>query len=103
MTITLMRKPLEIALLVWVLSLFSPAACHAASERKIVAATAPRLALVIGNGNYARLGALENPTRDAVLITEKLQQLGFEVTSVADRDLKAMTSDVDEFARKVKS
>ena len=72
------------------------------ATRKTVAASAPRVALVIGNASYAKLGALDNPGRDAKLMAEKLRQLGFEVTAVADRDLKAMTSDVDEFARKVK-
>ena len=103
MIMTLMRKPFEIALLVWLLSPLALQSASAASERKVVAASAPRLALVIGNANYAKLGALENPGRDAALMSEKLQQLGFEVTSIADRDLKAMTSDIDEFARKVKS
>jgi uncharacterized caspase-like protein len=103
MIMTLMRKPFEIALLVWLLSLLALQSALAASERKVVAASAPRMALVIGNASYPKLGALENPGRDAALMSEKLQQLGFEVTSLADRDLKAMTSDVDEFARKVKS
>jgi uncharacterized caspase-like protein len=57
---------------------------------------------VIGNANYTRLGALDNPGRDAQLMAEKLGQLGFEVTAVADRDLKTMTADVEEFSRKVK-
>jgi len=73
-----------------------------AAERKTVAASAPRLALVIGNANYAKLGALGNPGRDAYLMAEKLRQLGFDVTEVSDRDLKAMTSDVEEFSRKVR-
>ena len=76
----------------------------AASEmRKTVPASAPRLALVIGNANYVKLGKLSNPGRDARLMAEKLQQLGFDVTEVADRDLKSMTADVEDFARKVKA
>ena len=76
----------------------------AASEmRKTVQASAPRLALVIGNANYVKLGKLSNPGRDARLMAEKLQQLGFDVTEVADRDLKSMTADVEDFARKVKA
>ena len=73
-----------------------------AVERKTVAASAPRLALVIGNANYTRLGALGNPGRDADLMAEKLRQAGFDVTEVSDRDLKAMTSDVEEFSGKVR-
>jgi len=73
-----------------------------AAERKTVAASAPRLALVIGNANYTRLGVLGNPGRDAYLMAEKLRQAGFDVTEVSDRDLKVMTSDVEEFSGKVR-
>jgi uncharacterized caspase-like protein len=69
--------------------------------RKTVAKSTPRLALVIGNANYAKLGKLSNPSRDARLIAEKLHELGFDVTEVADRDLRGMTSDVEDFARKI--
>ena len=75
----------------------------AGEARKTVPASAPRLALVIGNANYFTLGKLRNSGRDARLMAEKLRQLGFDVTEVGDRDLKSMTSDVDEFARKVKA
>ena len=71
--------------------------------RKTVPASAPRLALVIGNANYVKLGKLGNPGRDARLMAERLQQLGFEVTEVADRDLKGMTSDVEDFATRIKA
>ncbi len=97
-----MRKLFETVVAVCLLSLLGPGSSLAASERRTVAASAPRLALVIGNANYAKLGVLENPGRDAQLIAEKLEQLGFEVTAVSDRDLKTMTSDVEEFSRKVR-
>jgi uncharacterized caspase-like protein len=84
------------------LTLLAATPSFAASEKKTVAASAPRLALVIGNANYARLGSLGNPGRDAHLMAEKLAQLGFDVTEVADRDLKGMTADVEEFSRKVR-
>jgi uncharacterized caspase-like protein len=83
------------------ISYFSPSFA-AVESRKTVPKTAPRLALVIGNANYARLGSLSNPGRDAHLIAEKLRQVGFEVNEVADRDLKAMTQDVDDFARRIR-
>jgi uncharacterized caspase-like protein len=67
-----------------------------------VPASAPRLALVIGNAGYAKLGQLDNPGKDAHLIAEKLRQLGFDVTEKLDRNLKGMTDDVDEFARKIR-
>ena len=40
----------------------------AGEARKTVPASAPRLALVIGNANYAKLGKLGNPGRDARLM-----------------------------------
>ncbi len=102
MIIVLMRRPFQIALLVCLPGLIGLCSGLAAAERKAVAASAPRLALVIGNANYSRLGTLGNPGRDAQLMAEKLRQLGFEVTAVTDRDLKSMTSDVEEFSRKVR-
>src|SRR5690349_16343460 len=75
----------------------------APEQRKSVADTAPRLALVIGNAVYAKLGTLANPGRDAQLIAERLRQIGFEVTAVADRDLKGMSEDVEAFAQKIKA
>ncbi|MGB8400663.1 caspase family protein [Bradyrhizobium sp.] len=74
----------------------------AGEPRKTVPALAPRLALVIGNASYVKLGRLSNPGRDAGLMAEKLRQLGFDVTEVSDRDLKGMSADVEDFARKIK-
>jgi uncharacterized caspase-like protein len=75
----------------------------AGEQRKIVPESAPRLALVIGNANYVKLGRLNNPGRDARLVAEKLRKVGFEVTEVTDRDLKSMTADVEDFAHRVRS
>ena len=95
---------LKLLLIVGPIAVMQGAPSFAASDlRKTVAASAPRLALVIGNANYVKLGKLSNPGRDARLMAEKLQQLGFDVTEVADRDLKSMTADVEDFARKVKA
>jgi uncharacterized caspase-like protein len=103
MIMTKMRKPFEFGLLVWLLSLIAIPLAFAASERKVVAESAPRLALVIGNASYARLGALANPGRDAQLMAERLRQTGFEVTAVLDRDLKSLSQDVEDFAEQVKA
>ncbi|WP_247561181.1 caspase family protein [Bradyrhizobium sp. 138] len=88
------------AALMW---LAAGCACAATEARKPVADSAPRLALVIGNARYAKLGTLANPGRDAHLMADRLRQTGFEVTSVADRDLKSLSQDVEEFALKVKA
>ena len=43
----------------------------------------PRIALVVGNGAY-RSNRLENPARDARLVGETLDQLGFDTELVID-------------------
>ena len=95
------------AVLVAVLTAISifqcPKASAAGESRKSVPKSAPRLALVIGNANYAKLGSLSNPGNDAHLIAEKLKQLGFEVTQADDRDLKGMSGDVEDLARKIRA
>lgn len=42
-------------------------------------ASAKKVALVIGNGDYNR-GYLPNPTKDADLIAQNLRDVGFSVT-----------------------
>ncbi|WP_271586745.1 caspase family protein [Bradyrhizobium sp. CCBAU 53415] len=93
---------LLVGLAVALVALTTGLAQAAAEARKPVADSAPRLALVIGNSHYTKLGTLANPGRDAELIADSLRQTGFEVTSAADRDLKGLWQDVDEFAQKVK-
>ena len=49
-----------------------------------------RLALVIGNQDYAaKVGALKNPRSDAALIEASLKQLGFKVTVLKDASYKS--------------
>jgi tetratricopeptide (TPR) repeat protein len=47
-------------------------------------ATGRRIALVIGNGAYRRVHALDNPPRDAKLIAASLKDLGFQSVTVAN-------------------
>jgi uncharacterized caspase-like protein len=63
------------------------------------AATARRVALVIGNGAYESTVALPNPVRDARAMSAKLSALGFEVTSGYDQDLVSMQRTINDFAR----
>lgn len=101
-----MRKGLLKSLVAAVLTTLAVSlAAHvlaAGEPKKTVPKQAPRLALVIGNANYVKLRRLDNPARDAHLIAEKLQQTGFEVTEVDDRDIAGMTADVEGFARKIR-
>jgi tetratricopeptide (TPR) repeat protein len=47
-------------------------------------ATGRRIALVIGNGAYQHVHALDNPARDAKLIAASLKDLGFQSVTVAN-------------------
>ncbi len=58
----------------------------------------PRIALVIGNANYAKPAwVLENPVRDASLIAEKLAALDFEVILRTDLGEDGMEDAFAEF------
>ncbi|MGI9477629.1 MAG: caspase family protein [Hyphomicrobiaceae bacterium] len=59
-----------------------------------------RIALVIGNGKYAR-DPLPNPPRDAALIARTLKGVDFEVIEVIDADRQAMQTALIEFGRKL--
>ena len=57
-----------------------------------------RIALVIGNSGYERIGVLPNAANDAVLISDSLRATGFEVTALTDLSEDAMGEALDEFA-----
>ncbi|HWE21015.1 MAG TPA: caspase family protein [Hyphomicrobiaceae bacterium] len=54
----------------------APAAAQAPAE------SSKRVALVIGNSAYARVGKLENPARDADAVEKMLRRAGFETVEV---------------------
>jgi len=58
-----------------------------------------RVALVIGNSQYAYTTALPNPRNDAEDIADTLKKLGFEVTVGYDLDQIKFAGTVAEFAR----
>jgi len=58
-----------------------------------------RIALVIGNGNYAHAPPLVNPVNDARAIAGNLRDMGFEVTDGIDLDRAAMTNLIAHFLR----
>lgn len=62
-------------------------------------ATGRRVALVIGNGSYAHVKALPNPSNDARAIAKSLRDIGFTVTEGIDLDRAAMQSMTREFLR----
>jgi uncharacterized caspase-like protein len=63
-----------------------------------------RVALVVGNGNYApEIGKLKNPANDAKLMADTLKDLGFDVSLVVDADQKGMKRAIREFGEKLRA
>lgn len=60
-----------------------------------------RVALVIGNGNYPKVGRLANPPNDAKLIASTLRQLGFDVIERVDANQKSMKKAIKAFGNKL--
>ncbi len=50
----------------------------------------PRVALIIGNGDYEAVAKLSNPTNDAADIGDELSALGFDAEVLTNADLAAM-------------
>lgn len=56
------------------------------------------VALVIGQSKYQHITPLANPGNDARAIEKLLEDLGFQVTGVTDRDAKKLVRDLERFA-----
>jgi uncharacterized caspase-like protein len=63
--------------------------------------SAERVALVIGNSNYAGEAALRNPANDAEAVAAALQGLNFKVIKKTDLDLSQMEDAVIAFRREL--
>ena len=63
--------------------------------------TADRLALVIGNSNYAQSGVLKNPVNDAADLASALKKLGFEVMQYSNITHVEMIQMVDRFGQRL--
>ncbi|MBK8458765.1 MAG: caspase family protein [Phyllobacteriaceae bacterium] len=61
------------------------------------ALAAKRVALVFSAQKYEFIRPLKNPGRDAALVAEALEKLGFAVTIENDRDLRRMRRALDDF------
>ena len=57
-----------------------------------------RVAIAIGNANYATVGALKNPIHDATGVARALRELGFEVTLATDLDKANFEKRISAFA-----
>ncbi len=64
--------------------------------------TAPRIALIIGNGAYGSVDALDNPVPDAVLIADTLRAQGFDVTMLTDADQVTLNRGIAQFGRELR-
>jgi tetratricopeptide (TPR) repeat protein len=62
-------------------------------------ATSRRVALVIGNGGYAHVKPLPNPSNDARSIARSLRDIGFTVREGIDLDRTAMQKTIRDFLR----
>ncbi len=65
--------------------------------------TQKRVALVIGNADYESNAKLNNTRNDAVLMTETLKSLGFEVTTILDGSYEEMKNAVLAFGSKIQN
>jgi tetratricopeptide (TPR) repeat protein len=61
-----------------------------------------RVALVIGNGRYLYAPQLKNTVSDAILISQQLSKVGFDVSTVVDASKREMTAALSEFKNKAK-
>ena len=64
------------------------------------AETDARVALVIGNSDYANVTPLPNPANDAADVSAALDRLGFEVTRVDDATREGMLRSLRAFSRR---
>jgi uncharacterized caspase-like protein len=61
-----------------------------------------RVALLIGNQNYAvKVGLLKNPKKDVDLVARVLQEAGFEITTLYDADFVTLLRAIDKYAAKI--
>lgn len=58
-----------------------------------------RIALVIGNSEYAALSPIANAAHDAALIARTLKSMGFEVGRAEDADLRTMDRAMQDFGK----
>src|SRR3954470_18013108 len=76
-----------------------PAATEQRKRAETGRASVRRVALVIGNGAYAHVRALPNPTNDARAMAKSLRDIGFVVTEGTDLDRAAMQATIRDFLR----
>ncbi len=63
----------------------------------------PRVALIIGNGAYEKVGKLPNAAADAKLMVRALTEIGFKVTALTDANQAAMKTAIADFGRALRT
>src|SRR3954467_2970240 len=92
------RRTVQIALAV--LCLLAPVRELTAADAVPAVNTAPRFALVIGNGKYGEV-PLKNAPNDARAMADNLKKMGFDVTLKVDASRKDMIDTIREFGGKL--
>lgn len=77
----------------------APAAPAPAASAAQDTASVRRVALVIGNGAYAHVRPLPNPSNDARAVAKSLREIGFTVSEGLDLDREAMQRTIHDFLR----
>ncbi len=77
--------------LAWVLASIVPASAE------------PRIALVIGNGDYQNVPRLDNPVSDGQLMATTLENVGFDVNLILNGDQTTIKRAVADFGRELRS
>jgi uncharacterized caspase-like protein len=60
-----------------------------------------RIALVVGNGQYAHAGSLRNPPNDARAVASKLEGMGWDVTLLIDRTRDQVERETQTIAKRL--
>ena len=101
-----MRFLAVITMLVLAITLAQPATAQCGlqitAKQLEVMRTEKRVALVIGNSNYAT-SRLRNPVNDAKAMTIKLRSLGFEVIEKIDVERKDLRRAIRDFGRRIRA
>lgn len=80
------------------ISLFLVAALAWCVARTAAEAQTKRQALIVANATYQNTRLLDNPINDAVLISDKLKQLGFAVRLERNIDARKVADVLDDFS-----
>ena len=76
--------------------------CFALTVLPMEAFAGTRLALVLGNGHYQAVPALDNPANDAADLTAALRSIGFDVIEQRDGTRDAMANAVRDFSTRLR-